>query len=150
MLAESGDVEHETTHDGQSVSSLAPHCSQNDHQRESKIQSSRFQRWKHGRRAPWVGCLRRELLRRQVAQARMRALPIVLDAPLFDLAARILERDENVFIQAFLAQARIETLDVRVLDRLARFDELQPYAMLVGPLVEHPAAQLGTVIGLNH
>jgi hypothetical protein len=39
MLAESGDV-HETTHDGQSVSSLAPHCSQNDHQRESKIQAA--------------------------------------------------------------------------------------------------------------
>ena len=51
MLAESVNVEHETTHDGQSVSSLAPHCSQNDHQRESKIQSSRFQRRKHGRRA---------------------------------------------------------------------------------------------------
>src|SRR6202030_3789893 len=38
---------------------------------------------------------------------------------------------------ALLAQARIETLDVRVLNRLARFDELQQYAMLVGPLVEH-------------
>jgi hypothetical protein len=33
-----------------------------------------------------------------------------------------------VFIQAFLAQARIEALDVGVLDRLARFDKLQPYA----------------------
>ena len=45
-----------------------------------------------------------------------------------------------MFIQAFLAQARIETLDVRVLDRLSRFDELQPYAMLVvvlPPSVSH-------------
>jgi hypothetical protein len=106
----------------------------------------RFLSWLSGARegrARWIGCLRRELLRRQVAQARMGALPIVLDAPRFNLAPRIVERNENVFIQAFLAQARIETLDVRVLNRLARFDELQPYAMLVGPLVEHLAAQLG-------
>ncbi len=50
------------------------------------------------------------------------------------------ERNEDVFIQAFLAQARIEALDVGVLDRFARFDELQPYTMFVGPLVERPAA----------
>jgi hypothetical protein len=47
---------------------------------------------------------------------------IVLDAPLFDLEPRIVERNENVFIQAFRAQMRIETLDVRVLDRLAPFE----------------------------
>jgi hypothetical protein len=88
-----------------------------------------------------IGWLRRKLLGRQVAQARMRAFPIVLDAPVFDLAARIVERNEDVFIQAFLAQARIEALDVGVLDRLARFDELQPYPMLIGPLVERPAAR---------
>ena len=112
-----------------------------------------FSHWPSGARegrAPWIGCARRELFRGQVAEARMRAFLIVLDAPLFDLAARIGERNEDVFIQAFLAQARIEAFDVRVLNRLARFDELQPYAMLVGPLVEHPAAQLGTVIGLSH
>ena len=80
----------------------------------------------------------------------MRAFPIVLDAPVFDLAARVVERNEDVFIQAFLAQARIEALDVGVLDRFARFDELRPYITFVGPLVERPAAQLGTVIGLNH
>ena len=79
----------------------------------------------------------------------MRAFPIVLDAPLFDLAPRIVERNENVLVEAFLAQPRIEALDMRVLDRLSRFDELQAYAMLVGPLVERPAAQLGTVVGLN-
>ena len=45
---------------------------------------------------------------------------------------------------------RIEALDVRVLNRLARFDELQLHAVLIGPLVEHPAAQFRTVIRLNH
>jgi len=48
------------------------------------------------------------------------------------LLCRKCERNEDVFIQAFLEQARIEALDVGVLDRLARFDELRPYAMFVG------------------
>jgi hypothetical protein len=67
--SESGDVEHETTHDG-SASSLAPHCSQNDHQRESKIQSSRSQ--KHGLRvrprspsAHLLGIAMKEAIRRR-------------------------------------------------------------------------------------
>ena len=92
-------------------------------------------------RAPRIGCLRCELLGGQVAQARMRAFPIVFDSPLLDLDPRIVERNENVFIQAFLAQARIETLDVCVLDRLARFDELQPYPMLVRPRFEGSSAR---------
>ena len=104
-------------------------------------------------RAPWVDDLGRELLGRQVTQARMGAFPIVLDAPRFDLVPRIVERNENVFIQAFVAQPCIEALDVRVLNRLARFDELQLYAMLIGPLVERggkttsePSACIGTTI----
>jgi hypothetical protein len=44
-----------------------------------------------------------------------------------------------VFIRAFVAQPRIEALDMRVLNRLARFDKLQLYAMLIGPMVERPA-----------
>ena len=80
----------------------------------------------------------------------MGAFPIVVNAPLFDFDPCVGERNEDVLIKTFLAQARIETLDVRVLDRLARFDELQPYAMLIGPLFEHSAAQLGTIIGPNH
>jgi len=76
----------------------------------------------------------------------MEAFPIVLDAPLFDLEPRIVERNEDVFIQAFLAQARIEALDVGVLDRLARFDELKSRATGVGPLVHRPTPELGTVV----
>ena len=39
----------------------------------------------------------------------MRAFLIVLDAPLFDLAARVVERNEDLLVEAFLAQARVET-----------------------------------------
>jgi hypothetical protein len=57
-----------------------------------------------GSQAPSIGCLRRELLRRQVGQAQIGAFPIVLDTPRFDLAARIVERNENVLIEAVLSQ----------------------------------------------
>jgi len=45
-----------------------------------------------------------------------------------------------VLVQAFLAQPRIEALDVRVLDRLACSMELQPHAGIIGPLVERSAS----------
>ena len=68
----------------------------------------------------------------------MRRLLIVFDSSLFDLAARVVERDEDVFVQTFLSQAAVEALDEGILDRLARLDELQLHAALVGPLIGHP------------
>ena len=62
----------------------------------------------------------------------MWAFAIVCDPPLFDLAPRVIERDEDVFVETFLAQPRVETLDVRVLDRLTPFDKLQMNAMIIG------------------
>jgi hypothetical protein len=80
----------------------------------------------------------------------MWAFAIVCDPPLFDLAPRVIERDEDVFVETFLAQPRVETLDVRVLDRLTPFDKLQMYAMIMGPLVEGLAAKFRAIISLNH
>jgi hypothetical protein len=51
--------------------------------------------------------------------------PVVVLAPQLDLPPRVVERDDDLLAEAFFAQPRVETLDVRVLDRLARFDELQ-------------------------
>ena len=57
-------------------------------------------------RAPRIGCcLRGELFRGQVAETRMGTFPIVLDAPLFDLAACVIERKEDMLIKTFVAQA---------------------------------------------
>jgi hypothetical protein len=59
-------------------------------------------------------------------------------------AARVVERTEDALVKTFFAQPRVEPLDVNVLERLSRFDELPPYAMLVGPLVARvrPAGSL--------
>ncbi len=45
----------------------------------------------------------RELLWRQVAEAGMGAFAIVLDAPLFDLVAGVVEQDKDMLVEPFLA-----------------------------------------------
>jgi hypothetical protein len=64
------------------------------------------------------------------------AFPVILDAPFLDLDRCIVERNKDVLVEAFFPQARVETLDMRVLDWLARFNKLQPYTMVIGPLSE--------------
>jgi len=46
----------------------------------------------------------------------MWAFAVICDPPLFDFAPRVIEGNEDVFVEAFLAQPRVETLDVRILD----------------------------------
>jgi hypothetical protein len=99
--------------------------------------------------APQVTVRGRELLRRQVAEARMRPRAIVLIAPLLDLAPPIVERAEHLLIEALLAQATVKRFDESILDRLARLDELQAHSATIGPLVHHPPAKLRTVIRSN-
>ena len=83
----------------------------------------------------------------------MRTFAIVGDPPAFDLVASVVERKEDVLvetIETFFPQPRIETLDLSVLDRLARRDKLEFYPMLIRPLIEDPAAELRPTIRLNH
>ena len=49
-----------------------------------------------------------ELLRGQVAEARMGTFAIVRDAPAFDLAASVVERKENVLVEAYMDPARAQ------------------------------------------
>jgi F0F1-type ATP synthase alpha subunit len=53
-----------------------------------------------------------ELLRGEVAEARMGTFAIVGDAPAFDLAPGVVERKEDVLVEALFLQTGIETLDV--------------------------------------
>jgi len=54
------------------------------------------------------------------------------------------------FVQTLVARAAVEALDVGVLVRLARFDEMQVDPVGVGPRVERPADELRTVVGDQH
>ena len=64
---------------------------------------------------------------------------IVVHAPGLDDLARVSQAEEPVLVQALVAEPAIETLDVGILIRLARVDEVQPNAAGVDPRIERPA-----------
>ena len=57
---------------------------------------------------------------------------------------------EPVLIQAFIAQASVERLDIGILVRLAGFDQTQDHAMLMCPGQHRPPAELLSIIGANN
>jgi hypothetical protein len=71
---------------------------------------------------------------------------VVVDAPRFDLDLRVDHADKPVFVQAFVAELAVEAFDIRVLDRLARANETNRDTRGVGPRVERPAGEFGTVV----
>jgi hypothetical protein len=60
-------------------------------------------------------------------------------------AAR-LRANEELLIEALLAQAAVERFDERILNRFARFDELQLHLALAGPYIHHPTGKLRAVV----
>ena len=71
---------------------------------------------------------------------------IVVHAPGLDDLTRVSQAEEPVLVQALVAESAVETLDVGILIRLARVDEVQPDAAGVGPRIERPADELGPVV----
>ena len=55
----------------------------------------------------------------------MRSVEVVVDSPVLDEPAGLGEAHEPVLIEAFVAAGAIEAFHVGVLNRLARFDELE-------------------------
>jgi hypothetical protein len=58
----------------------------------------------------------------------------------------IAQAQEPVPVEAFVAQPSLKALHEGVLHRLARFDEAQPDAPLVRPLIDRLARQLRTIV----
>lgn len=54
----------------------------------------------------------------------MGPLGVVVRNPVGDLGAGMIETEEQIFVQQFVAPAAIETLRERILDRLARCDAM--------------------------
>ena len=71
---------------------------------------------------------------------------IVVHAPGLDDLARVRQAEEPVLVQALVAEPAVETLDVGMLIRLARVNEVQPNAAGVGPRIERPADELGPIV----
>lgn len=77
----------------------------------------------------------------------MRPHPIVFIGPELDLAPSVVEQEERLLIETLVAQATVKRFDESILDRLTRFDELQPQSTAIGPLVHHSSAKLRSVVG---
>src|SRR5262245_11447708 len=71
---------------------------------------------------------------------------VVVEAPGFDLLPGILERDELMHVQALVAQAAVERLDVRVLHGVAGMDEGERHAAAIRPVLECAGRELGAMI----
>jgi YD repeat-containing protein len=89
------------------------------------------------------GCKRR---RRPIAQARMRSRFVVLLAPCGELRARLPQVGKPVLVQAFVAQPAVEALDVGVLHRPSRGNEIEPNPPALGPRVKAQRGELRAIV----
>src|ERR1043165_6118263 len=99
----------------------------------------------HRARCPVTSALL-ELRGGHVAEGTVGPDSIVVHAPGLDDLARVRQAEEPVLVQALVAESAVETLDVGILIRLARVDEVQPDAAGVGPRIERPADELGPIV----
>ena len=71
---------------------------------------------------------------RPIAQRRVRTPGVVLHSPLLDHDLRLLQRIENLPVQALVPQLPVKALAVPVLPRTARFDVQRPGSQIPQPL----------------
>jgi len=76
----------------------------------------------------------------------MRAVFVVILAPLFDLLLCVLNGHKPALIQAFLPQATIEPFDEGVVCWLARAAEMKPNSFSMNPLVQSLRSEVRTVV----
>ncbi len=76
----------------------------------------------------------------------MRSSVVVVSPPLLNSALPIFQIGEPALVKAFVSWAAIEAFGERILNRLTGIDESQACSAPVGPDVEHPAGELGSVV----
>src|SRR5690554_624941 len=76
----------------------------------------------------------------------MWSLLIVVQAPVIDLVPGVGEIPEPVFIQTHTAEFSVKALNVTILHRLSRPNQLQFNAMAVGPLIERSASESRSLV----
>src|SRR5271169_2404822 len=93
-----------------------------------------------------IGICVSKFLRGQIAQGAVWAYPVVIDPPVFDGLAGVVQSQEPVLVQAFLAELAMERLDVAVLHGTARRDEMQRDLVFVSPLIQRLGGELGAMV----
>ena len=95
---------------------------------------------------PLVLTLGGELRRGQVPEGAVGSPEIIVDPPRFDPCFRIRWGEEQLDVQALIAQTAVEGLDVRVLHGLAGSDKIQLDAAVVRSVLERSGHKLGAMI----
>ena len=90
-----------------------------------------------------------ELRRRDATATAVGANLVVVAVPVGDDLAGLGERGESMFVEAFVAELDVETLDVAVLRRAARFSQDVLDAMLLRPGDECVTSELRPVVGTH-
>src|SRR5690606_9065297 len=90
-----------------------------------------------------------ELCRGSALQRAVESHFVIVAPPFGNLRLRLLERDEPMLVEAFVAEPTVEAFDVRVLRRLARLDQHQLDPVGMGPLVERTPRELRPLVGAN-
>ena len=71
---------------------------------------------------------------------------VVVVSPEGQLPASVCQAVEDLLVETFIAQAAVEGLDIAVLLRLAWIDVVPFYAVVVRPLQDRLAGELGPVV----
>jgi len=66
----------------------------------------------------------------------MGPVPVVIDPSFFDDPFRPGQAHEPVHVQAFFVEPTVETFNIGVLCWLAGVDEIEIYAMIIGPAIK--------------
>jgi hypothetical protein len=74
----------------------------------------------------------------------MRPMMVVIHPPRFDLAPRVLDRQELIGVQTLIAQLAVEGLDEAVFYRLPGPNEIQQHTPSVCPVIEHAVPEEAT------
>lgn len=74
---------------------------------------------------------------------------VVVVAPERQFSAGVIQTVEHLFIQKFISQAAVEWLDEGILLGLAGIDVVPFDAVVVGPLQDRSAGELGSIVTDN-
>ncbi len=89
---------------------------------------------------------RSERSRRQVRKSAMRSAGVVVHPPSFHFLTSILNRPEQMGVEAFISEPTVEALDEAIFRRPAWSDEFELYSFSIGPAIDRSRAKLGAVI----
>jgi hypothetical protein len=93
-----------------------------------------------------VGQLRREFVRRQIAEPRMRAHRVEVLPPALDNHLRFGTRAEPFEAEALIAEFAVEAFRDAILPRLARFDQCSADALRDDPGQQRSRYELRTIV----